>query len=98
MSAGRAAAVTSTMAITSVKGGIMAALSAGITASHLCASGIRKLCCSIITTDAIHPQHRLTMLTERHNEGSGITVMLLHPLRGHLEKRDATVVETVGDH
>lgn len=74
-----AAAGTSTMAIIAIKGGIMAALSAGITASHLCASGITKPCCSIITTDAIHSQHRLTMLTEPHNEGSGITGMPLHP-------------------
>lgn len=98
MSAGTAAAVTSTMAIIAIKGGIMAALSAGISASHLCASGITKPCCSIITTDAIHSQHRLTMLTEGHNEGSGITVRLLHPRRGRLEKRDAAVAETVGDH
>lgn len=81
-----AAAGTSTMAIIAIKGGIMAALSAGITASHLCASGITKPRCSIITTDAIHSQHRLTMLTEPHNEGSGITGMPLHPHRGPFGK------------
>lgn len=85
------------MAIIAIKGGIMAALSAGISASHLSASGITKPCCSIITTDAIHSQHRLTMLTEGHNEGSGITARLPHPHWGRLEKRDAAVVETVGD-